>query len=371
VRTGANVQGGGAAGVAAPRARGVAGHAFDLTILLARKAALGLAIFFVAASVLFFAIRAVPGDPVALRLKNPDPVRVAEMRARLGLDDAVAVQWWRYVESFVVGDWGRSFTSGRAVLTDMAEFLPATLELGLAGLCIGVFVGVAGAVAAEVFRVGWLRRFSFVLGTVGLTVPIFWIGMLLLILGSWWLGWFPSSGRFDPTLSAPTARTGFLLVDALLAGDVRAWWSAVNHLVLPAVCLSVYPAAQVCAVLQARLQDRRLQTLLVSLRARGLGPVRVWWRHVPAVVSAPLITVIGSNFGALLGGAVLTETVFSWPGVGRYLVGAVLDRDLFVVQNVLLAIVLLVVAVVFAADLAASVMNPAAMRGAERQGCDG
>ncbi len=337
-------------------------HLLPFLRLTARRLALLATVFLLASTVVFLAIRAVPGDPVALRLKHPDPVRVAEERARLGLDEPVAVQWWRYVASFASGDWGRSFSSGRAVREDVAQFFPATLELGLAGLALGVLAGVVTAVCAEVFRVGALRRLSFLLGTLGLTVPVFWIGMLLLIVGSWWLGWFPSSGRLDLGMIAPPLVTGFSIPDALLAGDSRALLSAIHHLALPALCVSLYPAAQVCAVLQSRLQDQRLRTLLISLRARGLGPCRIWLRHLLKVVSAPVITVVGSNFGALLGGAVLTETVFSWPGIGRYLVGAVLDRDLYVVQNVLLLVILLVVLVVFAADLVAAVVNPVAGR---------
>ncbi len=339
--------------------------------LVARKAGLLALLFLLAGTALFFAVRAVPGDPVALRLKNPDPVRVAEERARLGLDRPVLVQWGLGFSAFLQGDWGRSLTTGRSVREDVAEFLPATLELGLAGLLLGVCAGAAAAVGAEVVRLGALRRLAFLLGTLGLTVPIFWIGMLLLLAGSLWLGWFPSGGRLDLALPAPEARTGFVLVDALLAGDGRALLSALQHLALPAACLALHPAAQVCAVLQARLQDRGLRTLLTALRARGLGPGRIWLRHVSRVVSAPVITVVGSGFGALLGGAVLTETVFSWPGIGRYLVGAVLDRDLYVVHNVLLFVVLLVVTVVFLADLLARLVNPVALQAERRDGGSG
>lgn len=346
-------------------------HLVEFLRLAGRKLVLVLAIFLIASMLIFLAVRAVPGDPVALRLKNPNPARVAEERARLGLDQPWHIQAWRYVGLFVTGDWGRSLTSGRAVREDVAQFFPATLELGLFGLGVGVVVGVLTAVLAEVFRVQALRRLAFLLGTIGLTVPIFWIGMLFLIVGSWWLGWFPSSGRIDLGIVPPPSRTGSLILDAMVAGRGDALLSALNHLVLPGLCLSLYPAAQVCAVLQARLQDARLQSLLISLRARGLGPVRVWLRHVLRVVSGPVITVVGSNFGALLGGAVLTETVFGWPGIGRYLVGAVLDRDLYVVQNVLLLVILLVVMVVLAADLLAYLANPVTGRGEKGDGDGG
>lgn len=330
--------------------------------LLASRLALLLVTFLFAATALFLAVRAVPGDPVALRLKRPDPVRVAALRAELGLDDPWPVQWARYLGHFVSGKWGRSITTGREVADDVGEFLPATVELSLAALGFGVIFGAAMAVAAEVLRLEAARRLALALGTIGLTVPVFWVGLLALVVGSAWLGWFPSSGRLAIAVVPPPTITGLLTLDALLAGDFRAIGSALRHLALPALCLSLFQAAYVCSVLQARLQDPRLRTLLLSLRARGLGPARIWCRHVLQVVSAPVLAVIGTNFGMLLGGAVLTETVFSWPGVGRYLVNAVITRDVFVVENVLLLVVLLVVVVVFACDLLARMINPVAVR---------
>ena len=327
----------------------------------ARRFLLAVAIFLLASLAIFSAIRAFPGDPVSLRLKNPDPKRVAEERARLGLDQPAHVQYVAYLRDFVSGRWGRSLTLGRSVRTDIAEFLPATLELSIVALALGISVGVAAALLSEALHSAWLRRFSFFLGTLGLTVPIFWIGLLLIVVGTLVLGWFPTGGRFDLAHAAPRG-SGFYLLDTLLAGDVEGIWIAVHHLMLPALCLSLYPAAQVCSVLQARLQDPKVGAMLLSLRARGFSPARVWLRHVLRLVSAPVVTVIGTNFGALLGGAVLTETVFSWPGIGRYLVTAVLDRDVYVVQNVLLLVIVLVLAVVFVADLVAVKLNPAGLR---------
>lgn len=327
----------------------------------ARRLLLAVAIFLLASVAIFSAIRAIPGDPIALRLKNPDPKRIAEERARLGLDRPAHVQYVAYVGDFVAGNWGRSLTVGRPVREDVAEFLPATLELSIVALVFGVCVGVATALLSEALHSSALRRFSFFLGTLGLTVPIFWIGLILIVAGTLVLGWFPAGGRFDLAHSSPRG-TGFYLLDTLLAGDAGGFWIAVHHLVLPALCLSLYPAAQVCSVLQARLQDPKVGAMLLSLRARGFGPARIWLRHVLRLVSAPVVTVIGTNFGALLGGAVLTETVFSWPGIGRYLVTAVLDRDVYIVQNVLLLVIVLVLGVVFVADLFAVKLNPAGLK---------
>lgn len=334
-------------------------HTRAFAVVVLRQCALLAAILLVAGTGVFFAVRAVPGDPVSLRLKNPDPGLVAAERARLGLDRPLVAQWWLHQRSFVSGDWGRSLTTGRPVREDFAEFFPATLELALAGLGLGVLMGVITAIGAEVLHAGWARRFSAMLGTIGLTVPVFWIGLLLLLGGSLLLGWFPSGGRYDLAAFPPPKVTGLLTVDALLAGDLAACGTALRHLALPALCLSLYPAAQVCAVLLARLQDPKLRTLITALRARGLHPARIALRHIAPVVSAPVITAIGSNFGALLGGAVLTETVFSWPGLGRYLVDAVINRDLYAVQNVLLFVLMLVVVVVLATDLIARLANPA------------
>lgn len=325
-------------------------------------------VFFLASLIVFSAVRAIPGDPVKLRLKYPDPVRVAAERERLGLDRPFPAQWWSFSRSFVSLDWGESLLSGRPVRDDVAQFLPATIELSLAALFLGVLFGTLTAVFAEVFQMSALRRLAFFMGTVGLTIPIFIVGLLSLVVGSLWLGWFPSGGRFDLGVIPPEVRTGLLTVDCLLAGDWSALGTALLHLALPASCLSLYPAAQVCGVLQARLQEERLRTLVISLRARGLGPVRIWSLHVLRIVATPVVTVIGSSFGALLGGAVLTETVFSWPGIGRHLVHSLLGRDVFVIENVLLLVILMVVVVVFLTDVISHLINPLSSRGTTHVG---
>lgn len=319
------------------------------------------ATFFIVALLLFLAIRAIPGDPVALRLKNPDPVRVAEERSRLGLDQPWPVQFVRQGKQFWRGEWGTSFGTGRSVLADVRAYLPATLELAIAAIFLGVVAGMGWALLAEMSGSRLVGAFSYSVGMAGLTVPIYWIGLLLIIGGSLWLGWFPSGGRLSAGAEAPQI-TGFLLLDALLAGRPALLGEALRHLFLPALCLSLYPAAQVCATLRARLREPRAGWLLAGLRARGLSPARIWMIHVMKLLAAPVVTITGTTFGVLLGGAVLTETVFSWPGMGRYLVGAVLDRDIYVIQNALLLVIFLVLTVVQLSDLLAAWLNPAALQ---------
>lgn len=327
--------------------------------LAGRKLALLIGVFFGATLLLFAAIKAVPGDPVALRLKRPDPERVAQMRADLGLDQPLLIQYGAYLERFVTGDWGRSLISGRTVASEIGTFFPATLELALTALVLGALGGIVLALSAEALGLRGLRKFTRALGALGLTVPIFWLGLLFLLAGSYALGWFPGGGRFDFARVAPEG-TGFLLLDTLLAGRFDLFLIAVQHLALPVLTLALYPAALVSGVMAERFAEPRLQTLVRALRAKGLSPWQIWGKHVLRLLAAPLITVLGTNFGALLGGAVLTETVYSWPGMGRYLVEAVLNRDIFVLESGLLLIILLAFAVVSLADVLATAANPLA-----------
>lgn len=313
-------------------------------------------IFLLASFLLFLATEAMPEDPVSLRVKNPDPERIAEIRNTLGLNDPWPVRYVRGVVDFVCLDWGDSLLTGRPVAGEVARFLPATLEMAGLGLLFGVSMGIGLVLVAHATGWRWLLQPVRGLGALGLTVPIFWIGLLLILAFSVGLGWLPVGGRFDFAYSAPGG-SGFLLLDSLLAGDWRALGIAARHLFLPAVTLGLYPAAVVSATLEARISENRVERLVIALRSRGLSPVRIWGWHVLRLLSGPVVTVIGTQTGALLGGAVLTETVYSWPGMGRFLVDGVLNRDLFVIQHGLLLIVVLALLVVTAADLLAARLN--------------
>lgn len=321
-----------------------------------------LGVFLGASLLVFAAVQAMPEDPVALRVKNPDPARVAEIREALGLNDPWWAQYAHYLGSFVQGDWGQSLISGRTVRGDVATYFPATLELGFLATSLGVGFGLLLVLGSEALGWKWARRVARGLGALGLTLPIYWIGLLLVLAFAVRLQWFPVSGRYDFTMRPPEG-TGFYVVDTLLGGHFEGFRAALRHLVLPVVTLALYPAALVAGTLQARLRDPRLQKLLVALRAKGLGPGAIWGRHILRLLGAPVVTVVGTNFGALLGGAVLTETVFSWPGMGRFLVEGVLNRDVFVISHGLLLVLLLAFAVVKGADRLARWVNPTAGHG--------
>ncbi len=306
-------------------------------------------IFLLASLGIFLALEAMPEDPVSLRVKNPDPARIAEIRESLGLNDPWLVRYVRGMGDFLTLDWGDSLITGRTVAAEVGRFLPATLELAIPGILLGTFLGISIVLLAHATGWRWLLQPVRGLAALGLTVPIFWIGLLLILCFSVWLGWFPVGGRFDFAYPAPHG-TGFLLIDSILQGDPEAFRITVRHLALPVFTLALYPAAVVAGTLEARLGESFLQRLVLALQARGYSPLRIWGKHVLRLVSGPVATVIGTQAGALLGGAVLTETVYSWPGMGRMLVDGVLNRDVFVIQHGLLLVVVMALMVITLAD---------------------
>jgi ABC-type dipeptide/oligopeptide/nickel transport system permease component len=313
-----------------------------------------IAVYLMASGSLFLAMKAIPEDPIELKFeKFPDPEQIASERERMGLNRSWLYQYGLFHLKFLTGNWERSLQTGRLATDDVKLFFPATLELSLIAMAIGIFFGSSAALFARVSPSRWSQNLAMSFGTIGLTVPIFWIGLLALVVGSLWLGIFPLGGRFDLAAIPPPDRTGFLLIDSLLAMDGRALGMTVRYLTLPALCLAVFPAANVSSVLYARLNEPEVNALYTALRARGFGSVRIVFRHLLRVAGAPVVTVIGTSIGALLGGAFLTETVFSWPGIGRYVVTAIIDRDLFVAQYLLLMLIMLVFGVAFLSDIVA------------------
>ncbi|MBC2606459.1 ABC transporter permease [Pelagicoccus albus] len=326
--------------------------------ILLRRVPFFICLYLLASLAIFAAINAIPGDPIALRFgKTVDPERVAIERERLGLDLAWPERFLLSQKRFLSGDWGKSLSSGRSTTDDFALFMPATIELSIAAMAIGSGFGLLVALYASVGR-PWLARVAEGIGSIGLVVPIFWVGILLLVVGSLWLDWFPMGGRFDMASLQPPRISGSLLLDSILDGDFRSFGLSLWHLILPALCLSVLPAASVASVTLGRLGEPELQAFIVALRSRGYSDARILWKHLLRVSAGPTITVIGTTFGMLLGGAFLTETVFSWPGIGRYLVNAILARDVFVAQNLLTFLVLVVIMVAFISDLIVLRLDP-------------
>ncbi len=307
----------------------------------------------------FLLIHLIPGDPVEVLMgeRGVTPAEHAEALHRLGLDAPLPVQYGHYLVHAVRGDLGTSLVSGTSVMQEFLVRFPATLELSLCALLFALAIGVpAGVIAA-------LRRGTAVdqgvMGTAlaGYSMPIFWWGLILIMFFSVKLGWTPVSGRIAVEYDV-TPVTGFMLIDSLLSTDAGAFISALSHLVLPAIVLGTIPLAVIARMTRSSMLEVLREDYIRTARAKGLSPVRVVVVHALRNALIPVVTAIGLQVSLLLAGAVLTETTFSWPGVGKWLIDAVGRRDYPVVQGAILLIALLVIVVNFGVDLLYGLLNP-------------
>ena len=326
---------------------------------LLKKLALLLPTFIGITLVAFFLIRLVPGDPIEVMVgeRRLDPEAHARLVHQMGLDRPLLVQYGSYVKQTLSGNLGTSIVSREPVSVEFAALFPATVELALCALLLALVVGLAlGAVAA-------LKRGSLVdqgvmgLATVGYSMPIFWWGLMLIMLYSVDLGWTPVSGRIAIEYDIPT-RTGFMLIDSLLSGEPGAFVSAMRHLLLPALVLGTVPMAVIARMTRSSLLEVLREDYMRTARAKGLSPSRVLLVHGLRNALIPVITVVGLQTGALLGGAVLTETIFSWPGIGKWLIDSIARRDYPVVQAGILISALIFIAANLVVDVLYGVADP-------------
>jgi len=259
------------------------------------------------------------------QMSNPEVVAVA--KARWGLDRSLPEQYVAYVRNLVTGDMGTSFRTKRPVLTDIAERLPATLELVFSAMIFGSLSGILLGVIAAHYQGRPLDYAARVFAVLGSAVPVFWSGLLLLYLFSVKLGWIPGPGRLDARSSPPDFVTGMYSIDALIAGDFKAFGSAVHHLLLPAFVLGWSIMGIISRLVRASMLDALGQDYIRAARAKGAGEVRVLMRHALPNAMIPTLTIIGYSFAYLITGAVLTETIFSWPGIGSYAVDSARTLD--------------------------------------------
>ena len=281
-------------------------------------------------AVTFFIGRVVPIDPVLAVVGDQAPRDVYEaVRIELGLDQPLWMQFWIYVQKMVVGDFGTSLLTNRPVLEDIARVFPATLELATIATIIGVALGVPMGIAGAVYQDRWPDQLVRVIGLVGYSVPIFWLGIMALLVFYGILGWVAGPGRlgiFFEDIVPPV--TGVILIDAAIAGEWEVFWNAFSHVVLPAAVLGYFSIAYIARMTRSFMLDQLSQEYVVTARAKGLSEARIIWVHVLRNISVQLVTVITLSYARLLEGAVLTETVFAWPGLGRYLTTALLAADM-------------------------------------------
>jgi dipeptide transport system permease protein len=307
----------------------------------------------------FTLIRLAPGDPVLLMAgeRGMDPVRYAAARAELHLDEPILVQYGYYMASVLRGDLGRSVVTREPVLSEFFALFPATIELSFFAALFALLIGVPAGIVAAVKRGSIFDHSLMVVSLTGYSMPIFWWGILAVMLFSVTLGWTPVSGRISVMFYFDTP-TGFMLIDAWLSGDRKAFWSAVNYLVLPAIVLGTVPLAIFARMTRSSMLEVLGDDYIRTARAKGLRPAWIVSVHALRNALIPVVTVIGLQVGGLLTGAILTETVFSWPGVGKWLIESIRRRDYPVLQGGVLLVASIVMLVNLLVDVMYGLINP-------------
>lgn len=326
---------------------------------IARRLGLLIPTFFGVTLLTFALIRLIPGDPVEVMMgeRRVDPQMHAEALHRLGLDKPLYQQYLDYVGNLAQGNLGESLTTREGVWHEFLTLFPATLELSLAAMLFAGTFGLLAGVIAALKRGSLFDHGVMTVSLAGYSMPIFWWGLILIMLFSVSLGWTPVSGRLD-LLYDIEPKTGFMLIDTLLSDEQGSFLDAVRHLILPAIVLGTIPLAVIARMTRSAMLEVLREDYVRTARAKGLSPARVVFVHALRNALIPVLTVFGLQVGTLLAGAVLTETIFSWPGIGKWLIDAISRRDYPVVQNGILLVATLVILVNFVVDILYGLANP-------------
>lgn len=325
-----------------------------------KRLALTLPAFFALMFVTFMLIRLVPGDPIEVRRgeRGISPERLAELRHEMGLDQPIWKQFFDYVWALLHGDFGTSIISKSPVLSEFLTLFPATLELSLCAMIVAIGIGVPAGVMAATRRGGLYDQTLMGLALTGYSMPIFWWGLILILFMSNTLQLTPVSGRIDLIKFYFPPVTGFMLIDSVLSGQKGAFLDAVRHLILPSIVLGTVPLAVIARMTRSAMLEVLEEDYVRTARAKGLSQRRVIGLHALRNALIPVVTVIGLQVGALLAGAVLTETIFSWPGVGKWLVESIGRRDYPALQGGIMLISTAVILVNLIVDLLYGLINP-------------
>jgi dipeptide transport system permease protein len=304
-------------------------------------------------------IRVLPGDPVLLMAgeRSLSPERHAEVMHELGYDRPLYAQYFDFLTSAVSGDLGQSVVTKRPVFEEFFTLFPATLELSICAILFAVMLGVPAGVFAATRRGSWLDQSVMGAALIGYSMPIFWWGLLLIILFSGILGWTPVSGRISLFYYFPSV-TGFMLIDSLLSGQKGAFASALSHLILPTIVLGTIPLAVIARQTRSAMLEVLSEDYIRTARAKGMSTARVVGVHALRNALIPVVTTIGLQTGVLIAGAILTETIFSWPGIGKWMVDSIFRRDYPSVQGGLLLIATMVMIVNLVVDVLYGLINP-------------
>lgn len=303
----------------------------------------------------------IPSDPLAMVLSeraaaNPEIVRA--YRQRWGLDAPPLQRYLIYVSRLVQGDLGESIATQQPVRKDLARFFPATVELALAATFVAVVIGIPLGILAAVYHERWVDHVARFVSLLGVSVPVFWLGLLALSFFYYRLHILPGPGRLSPRLEAPPVQTGLLLLDSLLAGRYDALADAARHLILPSLILGAYSMGLITRIMRSSMLEVLRQDYIRTARAKGLSQWSVVVRHAFRNAALPVLTAMGLAFGNLMAGAVMTETVFAWPGIGRYAVESAAKVDFAPLMGVTLAVALIYLVINLVVDILYAVFDP-------------
>ncbi len=309
--------------------------------------------------VTFTVARLVPGDPVKLAAgPRASPEEIQRLREEFGLDQPLPVQYLQYMRGVLRGDLGRSMMNGHRVTTDLRRYFPATLELVLVSMVLAVVLGIPGAVVAAVYRDRWPDQISRVLALGSISMPVFWLAIMLQLIFAQYLRVLPVSGRFDARVPYPETITGMLLLDTLLQGDLASFRIALRHMLLPAVCQSLLALALTTRFLRSDILDVLQRDFVRMARANGIPERIVLFKYVLKNALIATVSMLGFLFGYSLGGSVLIETVFDWPGIGLYAMNSALTLDFQPIMGITLFVGLLFTLVNLATDLLYGLLDP-------------
>lgn len=318
-----------------------------------------LPVLFGVTVMVFVISHAIPGDPAKM-IAGPKASRqaVENIRKHHGLDKPLAVQYARFVTGLARGDLGTSIRNHRPVTHDLRDFFPATLELTLASIGICLFIGIPLGIISAVRRNQITDHLTRIFSVFGVSMPVFWLGLMLLLVFYRHLGWLPGSGRLDMAFSPPVSVTGLYLIDTLLEGRIDKFLNAASHIIMPAFCLSYVYLAIITRIVRSSMIEVLGQDYIVTARANGVSEWQVVLRHALKNSLIPTVTITGLSFGELLGGAILTETIFGWPGMGKYVVDSVNYLDFPAIMGFTLTVSLVYVSINLFVDVLYAFLNP-------------
>jgi peptide/nickel transport system permease protein len=310
-------------------------------------------------TVVFFISRVIPADPVAAMLGGQAPPELIEqVKAKWDLDKPLYDQYLIYLWRLLQGDLGISISTGKPVAEDLLQFFPATFELATAATILSILFGIMLGIISAVKRGRAVDHLSRLSALLGISMPVFWLGLLMLLLFYYLLGWLPGAGQLPYYMSRPPRVTGLITIDSLIAGRLDAFQSALKHLVMPAVVLSFFGIAAISRITRSSMLDVLREEYINTARAKGLREVGVVMKHALKNAMLPVSTIAGITYGRLLEGSVITETIFAWPGLGRYATNAFLALDFPAVVGSTMLIALLYALTNLVVDISYAYLNP-------------